>query len=296
MPISSAEESVMSEETTSEKPTPEAPAAAPPTEAIKEETNNKEKTTTRLIQAVEAKQQQHNEDLARYVDNSEPLLVGLEKYTMIKNSSNTANNKGVMILIPDWQQPATTPKAIHYLQKALPNHGWATMTIQPMDKPAGYPSTAIKAVERKEENEKILTEYKKKLSAIYQAIIEKAKLMPGIFVVISEGNHAALFIDILADENEQPHAMIMLSSYRELPSENTLFSQNLAMSEFPVLDLFLKKDNRKVLTSAMQRRKQTNQEMKVDFRQRKLNNFYTGYYPQEILLKEIKGWLKSMGW
>lgn len=255
-----------------------------------------EKTQKRLIQPVKAIQQLHNDDLKHYTENAESLLVGIDEYITISQSSNTVNNKGVIILIPDWQQPATNPRAIHHIQTIMPNYGWATITVQPMDKPKNYPSTAIDKETQKEENQKAQETHQKKLAAIYQAIMGKVKNMPGIFILVSEGNHAGMLMNILSEEEELPHAMVLLSSYSVIHENHLTIAENIANSDVPILDLYLKKDNNQVKRAAILRKKQTNQAMKAEYRQRQLNNFNAGYYPKERLIKEIKGWLKSIGW
>lgn len=258
--------------------------------------SSESETKKRLIQPVKALQKLHNEDLKHYSNNAESLLVGVDEYITINKSSNTANSKGTIILIPDWQQPATTPRALNHIQTAMPDHGWATITVQPMDKPKNYPSIAIDEKISSEENEKTREEHQKKLAAIYRAIMAKIINMPGIFILVSEGNHAGMLISLLADETEQPHAFIMLSSYSVIPENNKKTAKDVAYSDLPILDLYLKKDNNQVKPAAVLRKQQTNQEMKADYRQRQLNNFNTGYYPKELLIKEVKGWLKSIGW
>ena len=69
-----------------------------------------------------------------------------------------------------------------------------------------------------------------------------------------------------------------------------------AQSDIPILDLNLKRDNYLVANAAKLRRKLTTQELTLGYRQRELHNVNTGYYPNEMMLKEIKGWLRSIGW
>ena len=93
----------------------------------------------------------------------------------------------------------------------------------------------------------------------------------------------------------------MLSSYRQsnhglINSVNENFAHQLASTELPVLDLYLKHDNPLVLAKAAQRKAFSKQEMKIYYRQRQLNNTVTSYYPKEELLRQINSWLKAIGW
>jgi len=265
---------------------------------IPDSTQKKQRSDIAIIAPI-VKFSQQKEDLNHYLPESilKPILVGPDEYTTLVETSKTQNNKGVAILLPEWQQNATNPKAINFLRKALPDKGWTTMSVQAPNMPANYPSHALKLSERIEENNKILTQYKEKLQTLMTAVMEQAKNYPGIFLVIAQGNHAALLVDIYEESPEiKPTAFVMLSSFMFTDTANERFAQNLAFSELPVLDLFLKKDHPKANNSALLRKKYTNKEMKTSFRQKQLYNFNTGYYPKETLLREINGWLKSIGW
>jgi len=242
---------------------------------------------------------QQKEDLSHYLPTKviKPILAGPNDYTTLVQTNTTGNNKGVVILLPDWQQNATNPKAINFLRQALPDKGWTTITVQAPNMPNNYPSHALKLTERIEKNEKTLTAYKEKLTILMAAVMERAKNYPGIFLVIAQGSHAALLIDIYEeDENIVPTALVMLSSLMLTDDANERFSQQLALSELPVLDLILTRDHPKVKSGSLLRKKYTNREMKISFRQKQLHNINNGYYPKKTLLKEINGWLKSIGY
>lgn len=242
-------------------------------------------------------QQQFQNDLKHYVGKTEALLIGLDEVITLFQSSKTANNKGVILLIPDWQQPAINPRSINFLRKTMPEHGWATFTVQPFNKPKNYPSIALKAIEQQEENDKTISDYKLKLGQLYQAMMEKVANMPGIFILISEGNNAGLLVDIINQEtSKKPHAMVMLSAYQLTDAANINLAKNVAMSEMPMLDLLLKRDHLNVQASAKLRKTQSDKELKVVYRQKEIANFTPSYYPEDDLLKAIQGWLKTIGW
>ncbi|OUR75639.1 hypothetical protein A9Q75_17545 [Colwellia psychrerythraea] len=247
---------------------------------------------------------QYKEDLKHYLSSDEvkPLLAGPDDYLTLVKRYTSANSKGVAILLPDWQQGATNPKAINYLRNVLPAKGWSTIAIQPSKKPEGYPSSAITVAEQKKENQLALKEYKSKLNSMINAVMNTAKEYPGIVLVIAQGNNAAFLVDLYnQDGSQRPNALIMLSSYRQsnhalVNNVNEHFAHQLALTELPVLDLYLKHDNPLVLSTAAQRKAFSTQEMKVYYRQRQLNNTVTGYYPEEELLIQINSWLKAIGW
>jgi hypothetical protein len=253
--------------------------------------------------------QQYKEDLKHYLpaDKVKSLLAGPDDYTTLITENSSINNKGVAILLPDWQQGPTNPKAINFLRNKLPLQGWTTISIQPTSKPTDYPSSALTLSEQQQENKVIIDAYKIKLATMMNAVITKASEYPGIVIILAQGNHGAMLVELLDQGSEQPaitqapNALILLSSYlltnNELIDEtNTDFAKKLAYSEYPVLDLYLRHDNPIVLDKAKQRSALSKKEMKVYYRQRQLNNPAMGYYPEQELLTQINSWLKSIGW
>jgi hypothetical protein len=247
--------------------------------------------------------EQYHQDIKHYHATAEihSLLVGTEKYiTLIKKQTATLN-KGVMILLPDWQQGANNPKSINYLRNELPALGWNTIAIQPDSLPNDYPSKALTLDEQTKDNERIINIYKNKLSALLNAVMNVAKQFPGAVVVVAQGNNAAMLVELYDKEStEQPDAFVMLSSFKKnsphLSDEiNEQFAHHIAQSDLPILDLYLRYDNAIVLAKAKQRKLLAEQAKKTDFRQRQINNTATGYYPNKELVTQITGWLKVIG-
>lgn len=243
--------------------------------------------------------EQKKSDLNHYLPekNIQTVLAGPNDHITLVETNSTTNSKGVMVLLPDWQQTAASPKAINDLRENFPQQGWTTITLQPPSKPENYPSTALKKEQRAQENLDILTAYQQELATILTAVIEQAKTYPGIIVMIAEGRHGAILPSIYQKElSEEPMALITLSAYLDDDSSNLLAAQHLSQIDLPVLDLLLKTDNGLILQNAQLRKKHVNQELKSYYRQKQLNNIHTGYYPKNQLVKEISGWLKSIGW
>ena len=248
-------------------------------------------------------EQQHKSDLKRYISvkTITPILVGPDDVMTLVTKNTTANTKGVAILFPDWQQGAVSPKAINFLRQTLPKQGWTTISVQPPNKPQNFPSTALTEKAQQQENKLSLTDYKIKLSAINKALFAKAKVLPGIVIVIAQGNNGALLVEVYDQADDKPSALILLSSYRLtnhalLDESNHAFAQQIAMSDYPILDLYLKNDHPIVHNKAAERLALAQQEMKVYYRQRQLNNTATSFYPKQELLSQINSWLKSIGW
>lgn len=243
--------------------------------------------------------EQQQKDIEHYLpkETITPLLVGSDKYLIATNENTTAVNKGVMVLIPDWQQSIATPNALNQLRQNMPEYGWTTITLHPPHKPNDYPSQALVESERITENAESLDNYGKTFADILLVVLEKAKNYPGGIIVVAEGSHAAFILDIYQKKLvNEPSAFVMLSAYMPTPTASNKIAQQLAMTDYPVLDLYLQRDNRLVLANAKLRKDFANREMKVYYRQKQLNNRATGYYPNNTLAREIISWLSSVGW
>ncbi|MFT5296314.1 MAG: hypothetical protein ACI9YH_002334 [Colwellia sp.] len=242
---------------------------------------------------------QKEQDLSHYLmaEKVVPMLAGAKDFITIINENIASNQKGVMILLPDWEMMATSSNALNYLQKMLPSQGWTTITIQPPGRPIGYPSSALNLTQQIEENEKLLAQCQENITAMMTAVMEKAKDYPGIFVVVSKGSHAILLANLYSNRTlEPPSALVMLSGYMNTGADSLSFAKTLATSEFPVLDLFLSRDHQLATMDSKIRKAQATKEMKVYYRQTQLHNNEIGFYPEKKLLRSINGWLKSIGW
>ncbi|MGB2739058.1 MAG: DUF3530 family protein [Cognaticolwellia sp.] len=253
----------------------------------------------RLIKAPTDEFIQQQQDIQHYLsqENIVPLMVGEEQYLTAINEHTTAINKGVMLLVPDWQQSIATPNALNQLQKNMPDHGWTTITLHPPHKPKDYPSQALTIEERNTQNIDSLKKYNKKFAEIMSALIEKAKNYSGVIIIVAEGSHAELIVEISQQGLvSAPSAMVMLSSYMPTTPESNQIAQILAMTDYPVFDLYLQRDHPLVIANAKIRSDFAKREMKIYYRQKQLNNRTTGYYPKNTLTREIIGWLSSIGW
>ena len=243
--------------------------------------------------------QQQQQDIKHYLaqEKISPLVVGSNSYLIATNEYTTPVNKGIMVLIPDWQQSIATPNALNQLRKNMPSKGWTTITLHPPNKPQGYPSQALTAAERQTQDTETLASYSKDFAEIMLATIEQAKGYPGAIIVIAEGSNSAVLLDIYQQGLVgSPAAMVMLSSYMPTQPASEKLAQQMADTDYPILDLTLKRDHYLVHANATLRKDLAKKSMKIYFRQKQLSNQMIGYYPKGSLTKEIISWLSSMGW
>lgn len=242
---------------------------------------------------------QNEQDISHYLSANKvtAMLAGSEDFITIINENTASNQKGVMILLPDWNMGATSSNALNYLHDKLPQQGWTTIAIQPSPMPEGYPSSALTTKIQAEENSKVLAQYQEHLTKMITAVMEKAKDYPGIFVTVAQGSNATLLANLYSTGKlESPSAMVMLSGYLHSQSHSLSFAKTLASSEFPLLDIYLAREHQLAKTNAMARKAQAKKEMKVYYRQTQLHNNQISFYPEQSLLRAINGWLKSIGW
>jgi len=265
--------------------------------------NTQENETQKKIPQPIALSEQQADDIEHFLPKAQikKLLAGPNDFITLTKTSTTSNSKGVIILLPHWTQPATSSRAINFLRNTLPDHGWTTISIQPPTKPINYPSIAEKEIDSKKNNEASLKAYQSKLNQVMISVMKTVQSYPGIFILVAEGSNAAMLIDLYQGKAElekipQPSAVILLSGYMLTTEDNALFAKNLANTELPILDLFLRRDHHLAINNADLRKKAADKQMKIFYRQRQLINSTTGYYPQQQLLTEINGWLKSIGW
>lgn len=285
-----------------EKTNDEIANAAPPatgTEAIQEKTAEDNHQHQVIINPPSDIFEQQQQDIKHYLTQEKinPILVGSESYLTAINEYTTPVNKGVMVLIPDWQQSIATSNALNQLRENMPAQGWTTLTLHPPNKPQNYPSQAITAAERETQDAETLASYSKKFAEIMLATIEQAKGYPGAIIVIAEGNNSAVLLDVYQQALVgMPAALVMLSSYMPTQAASEKLAQQLAVTEYPILDLTLKRDHYLVHPNAILRKDLAKKAMKIYYRQKQLHNQVSGFYPKDSLTKEVISWLSSMGW
>jgi len=290
--------SAFSQEATQEQPTET--TQTEPTDQKSEGSSSGDLNSSRpeILPPIDKLEQQKS-DLTHFLPTEEfsEVLAQAQSYTIAISTHETPQNKGTVILLPDWQQALTNPHAINFLKASLPTIGWTTLTVAPPSMPENYPSIALSKTEREEQDSESLKTYQQFLVALFEQLYQKAKSYPGVIVVLAQGNHALLLPKLFNEEMlDTPAAFIMLSAYSLTDETNTIAAQQVSLSEVPILDLYLRRDNYLVANAAKLRSKYTTQELTPGYRQRALNNITPSYYPAHRMLTEIKGWLYSIGW
>jgi len=128
-------------------------------------------------------------------------------------------------------------------------------------------------------------------------VMDIALEYPGIILLLAEGSNAAIVTDLYQQKkNREPNVMIFMSAFMPTYDDNQKFAEQMAKSELPILDVLLTLDHPLALENAKYRKVMASKEMKIFYRQRQYNSYVSGYYPKEQLVKDISGWLKTIGW
>ena len=253
-------------------------------------------TAPKLVPAPDYFAQQQS-DIKHYLTEVSEVLVGTQSYALLERKSNTPINKGVVLLLPDWHDFISPSQHIAYLEKSFPDLGYSTISIQPPAKPENYPSIALDEEAQTTQNKALIDDYLRQLQALMTSVMEKAQAQQGAILIVSAGSNAGYLTRMFAEQKiPEQQALIMLSAHLLTDENNKLFAQQLSENEIPTLDMYLKHDNQLVAPNIALRKQESKRNLKVEFRQHKINNFETGFYPENAMLGAITGWLTSMGW
>ena len=270
-----------------------------------------------------------NNDIERLLPNDEikSILAGETEFLSLYSEYMSADFRGVVLLIPDWQSVPTNNAGMSFLRKELNNLGYTTyaMTVPDIDWQASKipdssteipaetttpdaakstePATAdmkksaephyVNALE-KVTNE-VLDNYKINLIARFNALYQTAMQEPGNVVVIAQGTSAGVLLEHYADFPEQRvDAFISLSSYLPNTKRNKGLSQTTSLVTPALLDIYYANDSNDILMSLKNRQRWVNRNAKFDYRQRQLFGLRDQPEQHARLTKEIDGFLRRL--
>lgn len=228
-----------------------------------------------------------NADLKRQLPQYEiiELPVAGSSFLALYRENMTSYTKGTAIIVPDLSEHAASPKHLDLLRQQLNDYGWHTLSIMlPAD-------NGINA-----ENTEVLQPYLQQLKSRMQAALDNANQHPGTSIVIAQGNSAALLSKLYAEKSlPKPAALILLGAYLPDKEQNRLLAAAITTQPIPTLDINHSDDNHFVHHQLRLRQQLAQKNMKAVYRQRMISG--SGYQPetQQWVLKEITGWLSSIG-
>jgi len=189
----------------------------------------------------------------------------------------------------DTQQPATDPN----VQQNTEQETASKNDIQTIRDP----NVKLKAYHRDDMfSEAANTEIEQQILKRVEAAWQYAEQFPGYFIFVCQGKTCAWLTSLFQQQKLMPpDALVMLSAHMPQSNLNKQFALQLSQTEFPVLELFKQMDNHWVSSAMLQRKKLARKHYKTDYRQRKLNDNIVFGDNNLRTIKEIYGFLSSVG-
>jgi hypothetical protein len=221
---------------------------------------------------------------------------------------STGSPQGGVLILHDNQQHGHWPDIIAPLREYLPQHGWATLTIELPDEPARQRIARSKPTDQpslsisEEENvptaipEEAITlvpvqykqESQQRISAAMEYLRSKGQLN---LVIIGYGIGAAWAIDYLAQQNKKGLALVTIDA---MPNQDndTQMLQQLAELQNPFLDLMQPKKSY-VLKKGKARRAIMQRNQNKKYQQIITSNVASYRNNENSTNRRIRGWLKT---
>ncbi|QWV05047.1 alpha/beta hydrolase family protein [Pseudoalteromonas shioyasakiensis] len=270
-------------------------------------------------------------DIQRFLPTDEvrPLLAGEDEFISLYRQSMAASQRGIVLIIPDWQHLPTNNAGINFLRKQLNEIGYATLAMtmpdidwhpadMAMPEPSENSEDAEESTTQSDEqtapatpaqaqqaphfvtgapniSEAVLDDYKLKLIARFNALYNSAMDEGGNIVVVAQGASAGLLIEHYASfPNNELNAFISLGSYLPNSIRNQHLNATLSTISPPLLDIFYSEGNPDTLQSVKDRKRWVRKHAKYDYRQRELFGVPSEPEQHERLLKEVDGFLRRL--
>lgn len=265
-------------------------------------------------------------DLSRLMpqDELKPLLAGDTEFLSLYREHMSAQQRGVVLIIPDWQHLPTNNDGINFLRTQLNDLGYATlaMTVPDIDWQAVPAETENAQSETTDSNQAdnaessasaaplkapvhvdaiaqisnaIIDNYKLNLIARFNALYQSALNEDGKIVVIAQGASAAVLLEHYGEfPNTDIDAFVSLSSYLPNTERNQQLNAIISTISPPLLDIYYSIDNPDLLLSVADRKRWVKRHSKYDYRQRELFGLRSQPEQHERLTKEVDGFLRRL--
>ncbi|KKO44928.1 hypothetical protein WG68_13795 [Arsukibacterium ikkense] len=236
-------------------------------------------------QGLPSRQQLWQQDLQRQLQATEltELTSDNGSFMALQREALTSFTKGTAILVPDWSEHAASPNQLDALRQQLNDYGWHTLAIMP-------PNAAIF------EQDPAASDYPQQLAERLLAATQQAEQQPGNIIVIAKGSSAAVLNQLYAEEQlVAPAAFVMLGAYLADHNLNRDLASHIARQRIATLDISHQRDNRFATANLKLRQQLVQRHLKAQYRQRQLTGTFYDADVHAWVLKEITGWLHSIG-
>jgi hypothetical protein len=264
-------------------------------------------------------------DIQHYVKDKEIITLSTQDFDFISllKEETTGFPRGIAFVLPDIDQPIGQQAAMTAVYDKLNNIGWTTMALtmpspeivqpdvnlwqlqqdlinQAQTEPENPPADQNLQLKAGHQDDVYSQTYietiEKDLTARMQAAMEQAQNYPGFYLYICQAKTCAWLTRLIQQQAiTAPDALVMLSAYLPQENLNDEFAQQVAKTDFPVLELYRDQDANWVYKQMKTRQLTARKNFKTNYRQRKL--FYAFDYKaqQARTVKEIYGFLTAVG-
>ncbi|MCH8536201.1 MAG: alpha/beta hydrolase family protein [Alkalimonas sp.] len=229
---------------------------------------------------LQANEQQTIADLQRQLPEWEFKQISNEQdtFTIIHRPAMTAFEKGTLILIPDASLHPATPRQLNFLRQAFNDLGWHTIALMPPSSPTNEQNSSEPLQQR------------------LNLLLSDSEMPSGHLVVLAQGSSASLLTQLdWLDMTRQADALILLSSYEADPAINRELAQRIGALTIPTLDIAHHQDHPHIQQTLIQRQQWSRKNANLLYRQRLLSGHAELETTQQLMYKEVYGWLSYLG-
>jgi hypothetical protein len=235
------------------------------------------------------------EELKTYTTESE------ETFSALYLPYMTEEKRGIVILIPDWQQSPADSFGFDYLRKSLTDDGFDTYSIvvPEINWQADLLTSDDSGTSDKPHDlisEAVIDDYKKRLFERFTKIYEGLVMRPNEqLVVLSKGTSAGVLAEHFAKiPSMRVNAFVSISAMLPNSKRNKHLPATLSLVGPALLDLFHSTDTPFVTNSMHERTRWAKRNAKYDYRQRELYGLPFEEPQQQRLHKEMTGFLRQL--
>lgn len=270
---------------------------------------------TLLCLSVAAQADVTTNDIARqfYPEEFSSLMVGEDSVPVINTQPTSAIQRGVAILLVDQGHMGLNMAAAKRLATRLNKWGWYTLISPTYLDNSGSSASETASTSRVEPMMSSAYPWlsfegsQTQMTLLLNALYKHVENQKGFRLVITQGLTAAQLIALYSQPSEtlaRPDSLIVIAPFWPQRALNLAIPQQLANTDFPILDVSLENYNNWDRQTVLARREAATTSLKMYYRQRSIDAYGLTVNPYDDtnspfvswLASEIYGWVTYLGW